>query len=151
MIRSNKFAEGWKVKVAQSCPTLCDPMDYIVHGTLQAGILEWVAFPYPGGLPNPGIESRSPTLQVDSLSAEPQGKPLLKHRGGKLELPSPRWVVRLLMEKGEHMRQSIWWVQIRSSALILGVWNQAGHSCEMPISQGENTVRRLGEVSEPQL
>jgi len=32
-----------KVKVAQSCPTLCDPMDYIVHGILQARILEWVA------------------------------------------------------------------------------------------------------------
>ena len=25
----------WKVKVAQSCPTLCDPMDYTVHATLQ--------------------------------------------------------------------------------------------------------------------
>ena len=29
-----------KVKVTQSCPTLCDPMDYIVHGILQARILE---------------------------------------------------------------------------------------------------------------
>jgi len=32
-------------------------------------------FPSPGDLPNPGIESRSPALQVDSLPAEPQGKP----------------------------------------------------------------------------
>ena len=31
-------------------------------------------FPSPGDLPNPGIETRSPTLQGDSLSAEPQGK-----------------------------------------------------------------------------
>ena len=31
-------------------------------------------FPSPGGLPNPGIKPRSPTLQVDSLPAEPQGK-----------------------------------------------------------------------------
>ena len=29
-----------KVKVTQSCPTLCDPMDYTVHGILQASILE---------------------------------------------------------------------------------------------------------------
>ena len=29
-----------KVKVAQSCPTLCDPMDYTVHGNLQARLLE---------------------------------------------------------------------------------------------------------------
>ena len=35
-----------KVKVTQSCPTLCDPMDYTVHGILQARILEWVAFPF---------------------------------------------------------------------------------------------------------
>ena len=33
-----------KVKAAHSCPTLCDPMDYTVHGVLQARILEWVAF-----------------------------------------------------------------------------------------------------------
>ena len=56
-----------RVKVAQPCPTLCGPMDYTVHGILQARILEWVAFP------NPGMEPRSPTLQVDSLPAEPQG------------------------------------------------------------------------------
>ena len=35
-----------KVKVAQSRPTLCNPMDYIVHGILQARILEWVALPF---------------------------------------------------------------------------------------------------------
>ena len=34
------------VKVTQSCPTLCDPTDYTVHGILQARILEWVAFPF---------------------------------------------------------------------------------------------------------
>ena len=32
-------------------------------------------FPSPGNLPNPGIEPRSPALQMDSLPAEPQGKP----------------------------------------------------------------------------
>ena len=56
-----------KVKIAQSCLTLCDPMDYTVHGILQARILEWVAFPSPGDLPNPGLELRSPALQADSL------------------------------------------------------------------------------------
>ena len=35
-----------KVKVAQLFATLCDPMDYTVHGILQARILEWVAFPF---------------------------------------------------------------------------------------------------------
>ena len=146
----------WReVKVAQSCPTLCDPKDYTVHGILQAGILElgslsflqgifltqglnpglphcrrmlyqlshqgspptffvsalyllctqslsrvwlfatpWTAArqaplcmgfsrqeywsglpcPPPGNLPNPGIESRSLALHVDSLLSEPLGK-----------------------------------------------------------------------------
>ena len=56
------------------------------HGILQARILEWVAFPFSRDLPNPGIEPRLATLQVDSLPAEPQGKP--KNTGvGSLSLP----------------------------------------------------------------
>ena len=43
-------------------------------GILQARILEWVPCPPPGDLPNPGIESRSPSLQADSLLSEPPGK-----------------------------------------------------------------------------
>ena len=61
------------MKVIQSCLTLCDLMDYTVHGILQARTLEWVAVPFSGDLPNPGIEHRSPTLQADSLPAKPQG------------------------------------------------------------------------------
>ena len=34
----------------------------------------WSGFPSPGNLPNPVIKRRSPTLQVDSLPAEPQAK-----------------------------------------------------------------------------
>ena len=43
----------WKVKVAQLCPTLCNPMDYIVYGILQARILEWVDFPFSRGSSQP--------------------------------------------------------------------------------------------------
>ena len=42
------FVKG-KVKVTQSCLTLCDPMYYTIHGILQARILEWVAFPFSRG------------------------------------------------------------------------------------------------------
>ena len=42
-----------KVKAAQSCPALCVSMDYTVHGILQAGILEWVAFPFSRGSSQP--------------------------------------------------------------------------------------------------
>ena len=39
------------MKVVQSCPTLCKPVDCSlpgssVHGILQARILEWVAIPF---------------------------------------------------------------------------------------------------------
>ena len=64
-----------EVKVTQSCLTLCDPVNYTVHGVLQARILEWVAFPLSRGSSNPGIDPRSPALQADSVPAEPQGKP----------------------------------------------------------------------------
>ena len=42
-----------KVKVIQLCPTLCNPTDYTVLGTLQARILEWVAFPFSRGSSQP--------------------------------------------------------------------------------------------------
>ena len=46
-----------------------------MHGVLQASILECVAIPFSGDLPDPGIESRSPALQADDLPSEPPGKP----------------------------------------------------------------------------
>ena len=45
-MKSQKQCLALEVKVAQLCPTLCDPMDYTIHGILQARILEWVAFPF---------------------------------------------------------------------------------------------------------
>ena len=44
-----------KEKATQSCPTLCNPMDYTVHGILQARILEWVAVPFSGGPSQPMV------------------------------------------------------------------------------------------------
>ena len=64
-----------KVKVAQLCLTLCDPMDYIVYGVLQARILEWLAFLFSRGSSQPRDQTQVSALQADSL-AEPQEKPL---------------------------------------------------------------------------
>ena len=64
-----------KVKVSQSCLTLCDPVDYTVHGILQARMPEWVAFPFSRGSSQPMDGTRFPALQADSLPVEPQGKP----------------------------------------------------------------------------
>ena len=57
---------------------------------VQARILERVAIPLSGDLPDPGIISGSPALQVDSLPSEPPGKPyevifsLIKEENPKL-------------------------------------------------------------------
>ena len=56
--------------VAQSCPTLCNPIDNSlpgssVHRILQARMLEWIAMPFSRG---------SPALQTDSLPPEPPRK-----------------------------------------------------------------------------
>ena len=68
-------------EVARSCPTLPNPMDCSlpgssIHGIFQARVLERVAIPSPGDLPNPGIDPRSPALQADSfLPTESPEKP----------------------------------------------------------------------------
>ena len=86
----------WRVcvLVAQLCLTLCNPMDCslpgsAVHGILQARILEWVAFPSLGDLPNPGIEPVSPVstaLVGKFFTTVPPGKLWQMSRWGKLEI-----------------------------------------------------------------
>ena len=51
---SSYSSQYWsEVKVAQLCPTLCNPMDCRVHGVPQARTLEWVAFPFSRGSSQP--------------------------------------------------------------------------------------------------
>ena len=61
-----------KMKVTQSCLTLCDPMDCTVHKILQARILEWVAFPFSRG----SFQPRSPALKVVLYQLSHKGSPL---------------------------------------------------------------------------
>ena len=51
------------MKVTQS--TLRDPMDYTLHGTLQARILEWIAFPFSRGSSQPRVP-----IQVSRIARE---------------------------------------------------------------------------------
>ena len=60
----------------------CDPMDYSppgssVHSISQARILDWLPFPSPGDLPDPGIKPASPALTGRFFTIEPPGKPQL--------------------------------------------------------------------------
>ena len=69
--------------VAQSCPTLCDPMDssppVSLHGILQTRILEWVAVPSSRGSSHPGdwtqvshIAGRFFTIWATSIAPQMQ-------------------------------------------------------------------------------
>ena len=127
-----KVVPSAAAKSIQSCPTLCDPIDgrlsgSLLPGILQARTLEWVAisfsnawkwkvkvkslsrvqlfvtpgtgppgffrqeywsglpFPSPGDLPDPGIETGSPTLQADALTSEQPGKQENKQVDARVE------------------------------------------------------------------
>ena len=72
--------QRFQVKVTQLCPTLCSLMDCSqpgssVPGILQERILEWLSFPSPWNLPDPGIEPGFPALQADHLLSKPPAKP----------------------------------------------------------------------------
>ena len=67
-----------KVKGTQLCLTLCDPMDYTIHGILQVRILEWVAFPFIQGIfptqgSNPGLPHCRRILYQVSHQGNPSG------------------------------------------------------------------------------
>ena len=89
----------WKVKVlvAQSCPTVCDPMDpwipgSSVHGILQARTLKWLAIPFSrGDLPNLGIEPGSPALQADSLLSELPSSALIPFNSQTISWTTQLW------------------------------------------------------------
>ena len=71
-------------EVAQSFPTLCDPVDCSLpgpslHRILQARVLEWGAISFSRGSSQPGIEPGSPAFQADALTSEPPGKPVDDH------------------------------------------------------------------------
>ena len=75
----SEFEVKWS-EVAQSCPTLCDPMDSGLHqappsmGFSRQEYWSGLPFPSPGNLPDPGIEPRSTALETDTLSSEPPVK-----------------------------------------------------------------------------
>ena len=70
-----KFGSGL---VAKSCPTLATSWTEALQAPLSTGFSRQeyrsgLPFPSPGDLPDPGVKTRSPALQVDSLPTEPPG------------------------------------------------------------------------------
>ena len=121
---------GWVSKlvlVAQSCLTLCDPIDPIDQASLsmrfsRLGYWSGLPFPSPGDLPNPGIKPGSPALQADSLPTELQGKQKCKRGITGLNWLDWKW-------KWSHsvMSDSLWPHGLQSTTL-LHPWDFPGKS-----------------------
>ena len=93
--------------VAQSCPTLCDPMECSLPGSsargiFQARILEWVSISFSRGSSQPRDWAQVFCFEADSLLSEPQGK--LK----PVELPHILEPERLRWRRGVHPLGSFW-------------------------------------------
>ena len=111
---------------AQSCATLCNPMDCrlpgsSVHGISQARILEWLPFPPPGDLPDPGIEPTflaSPALAggffISGRKPPEKGRglgdlPTVTHLGSRV--PGIHIRVELIAANAS------WWLPVPGAAL----------------------------------
>ena len=80
-----------KVKVTQSCPALCDPVDYTVHGILQARISTWAQYKHKEGQDQGGDVTMDAEVRVTQPHAN-KCRGLLKageskERGPPLEIP----------------------------------------------------------------
>ena len=77
LLQKENYDKPSESEVIQSCPTLCDPMDCSLPGSMGFSRQEYwsgLPFPSPGDLPDPGIEPWSPAFQADALTSEPPGK-----------------------------------------------------------------------------
>ena len=102
------------MKVARSCPTLCNPKDYTVHGILQARILEWAAFPFSRGSSQPRDQT-----QVSRIAGGFFTREALAARG------IPECLFCHLLSTGPELGLP-WWLSGKESACRTGDAEDAG-------------------------
>ena len=135
-------------EIAQSCPTLCNPMDCSlsgssVHGIFQQECWSGLPFPSPGDLPDPGIEPGSPALQADALPSEPPGKP--QKRILILLVILIKW---FLLVRHQHLGPRVWNCRRH---LVNNLFSFLSHRItSMTIKYGPNSEMKKGwdEVTE---
>ena len=110
----------WKVKVKSLSYVLLFATLWTIQSMEFSRPRYWSRWPFlsPGDLPNPGIEPRSPALQVDSLPAEPPGKPK-NTRVGSLSLLRQVFLTQELNWGLQHCRQSLYQLCHKRSPRIL--------------------------------
>ena len=111
--------------ITQSCPSLRDPMEparlLCRWGFSRQEYRSGLPCPPPGDLPNQGIKPRSPASQVDSLPAEPQGKP--KNPGvGSLSLLQQIFLTQELNQGLPHCRRILYQLSYQGSPYPCIFW-----------------------------
>ena len=150
------------MNIIQSCPTLCDSMDYRVHGVFQARILEWVAFLFSRGIFPP--QGRNPGL--------PRCRQILyqlSHKGrSSLKIRSPctpedlDWTKRLClywMWKGLHLQVSLdytlensyWWKTIWMQWLWENLYSEVSLHCTPECSYWREALCMYWVLKHPEL
>ena len=96
-----------EVKVTQTCPTLCNPIDYTVQGTLQAGILEWVLFPFSRVASQPRDRTQvSHNCRWILYQLSHQGSPFNAYQTPNTEPARWRWEANSEREKEQTKKMS---------------------------------------------
>ena len=118
----------YEVKWSESHSAVSDSLRS--HGSSVQGILQesheyWSGFPFPspGDLPNSGIEPRCPTLQVDSLTSEPQGKP---KNTGSLALLQGIFLTQDSNQGLLHCRQILYHLSYQGNPMNIQDWFPLG-------------------------
>ena len=103
-----------KGKVAQLCPTLCEPRDYIVHGILQARILEWVAFPF----------SRGSSQSKDQIQVSLTAQISISRKEDKQKYCIHIMEYYLAIKKNEALIPATTWMNLENTVLSERSWSQ---------------------------
>ena len=155
-----------KWKFTQSCPTLCDPMDYKVHGILQARILEWVFLPFSrgasqtrdrtqvfhsaGGFFTSWVTREAGSEKTQKLTNKPMslliGK--VKRRAKLSRLP---WVQEFQEENGIKIGSVMWEIDYGGhtatsrGCLVQGVWDR-DRICPFMLTESRWNLALTGPV-----
>ena len=101
------------VEVAQSCLTLCNPVDYTVHGILQARILEWVAFPLSGGSSQPRDRTQVSRIAGRFLTSWAPGEACINtinycEKDTLCLTETFKWIIVQERIRGSPVRRNVW-------------------------------------------
>jgi len=122
-------------EVAQSCPTLCNPMDCSppgssVHGISQARILEWVAISFSRGSSQPRVWAHLSCLAGGFFIPEPPGKPNREDRSQQKELQGHQhsswsqrgWIKAAVARRGRTQLETHGFEFTGLTGLTMGHW-----------------------------